>query len=399
MENTVTDGELPLEDVTIVDITQVLAGPFSTMVLGDMGADIIKIEPPGRGDRGRSIRPSPEYFDSVNRNKRSVTVDLKSERGQEVIKRLVTDADVLIESMKPGRMDNFGLGYADLEPENPDLVYCSITGFGTGSPYETLGAWDMIIQAMSGAMSMTGEADGPPVWSGLPSGDLIAGMYTVQSVLAALLARETGEISGEWIEVPMLDTAISWLTIRAGYTFGTGEPFPRTGTQHPSIAPFGVFECRDEPLVIAAGTDSLWSELCDALGRGELVDDSRFESLDARVSNREELRSTLGETLSKRSRSEWLDVLHDHGVPAGPIYDTKSVWGDDHVQWRQLHKTMDREDREDADVIDHPVHFSNLVTELATVPETLGESTEDVLREYGYSTEDIRELRRAGVID
>jgi crotonobetainyl-CoA:carnitine CoA-transferase CaiB-like acyl-CoA transferase len=160
-----------------------------------------------------------------------------------------------------------------------------------------------------------------------------------------------------------------------------------------------VFECRDEPLVIAAGTDSLWSELCDALGRGELVDDSRFESLDARVSNREELRSTLGETLSKRSRSEWLDVLHDHGVPAGPIYDTKSVWGDDHVQWRQLHKTMDREDREDADVIDHPVHFSNLVTELATVPETLGESTEDVLREYGYSTEDIRELRRAGVID
>jgi crotonobetainyl-CoA:carnitine CoA-transferase CaiB-like acyl-CoA transferase len=369
------------------------------MLLGDMGANVIKIEPPHRGDRSRSIQPSPEYFDIVNRNKQSVTIDLKSDQGQAVLRRLVEEADVILESMKPGRMDRFGLGYADLKADSPGLIYCSLTGFGTGSPYEKLGAWDMMIQAMSGAMSMTGQPDGPPVWSGLPSGDLIAGMYAVQSILAALLAREAGDITGEWIEVPMLDTAISWLSIRTAYTFGTGEPFPRTGMQHPSIAPFGVFECADEPVVIAAGTDSLWQDLCKALDREDLLEHQEFRSLDARVEHREELRSTLSETLSQRARSEWLDVLHEADVTVAPIYDTKSVWEDDHVAWRELHQTMARSNRPDADVIDHPVHFSNLVTELSSPPQQRGESTEDVLQDHGYSMEDIDALRRDDVIE
>lgn len=399
MKDTVTNGKLPLEDVTVIDITQVLAGPFSTMTLGDMGAEVIKIEPPGRGDRSRGISPSPEYYDTVNRNKKSITVNLKSDRGQGVIRQLVTDADVLVESMKPGRMEDFGLGYSDLKAVNPGLIYCSITGFGTGSPYESLGAWDMMIQAMSGAMSMTGQQDGPPLWSGLPSGDLIAGMYAVQSVLAALLAKEKDDITGEWIEVPMLDSAISWLTSRAGYTFGTGEPFPRTGTQHPSIAPFGIFECRDGMLVIAAGTDSLWRDLCEALGRPELIDDQRFSSLDDRLSNREELRSLLNDSLAERSRSEWMEALHEKDVPAGQIYDTKSVWEDKHVEWRELHRTIDRDNQQDANVIAHPVHFENLLTELATAPESLGASTEAVLRDFGYSNEEIQELRQMDIID
>ena len=393
------EGVLPLDGVTIVDLTQVLAGPFTTMNLGDMGAEVYKIESPGRGDRSRGIQPTPEYFDAVNRNKRSVTLDLKSERGQEVALDLLADADVFVESTKPGRIERYGLDYESVVEANPDIVYCSVTGFGEGSPYENLPAWDMLVQAMSGIMGMTGEPDGKPLWSGLPSGDLAAGMYANQSILAALFARERGQIAGEWIEVPMLDAAVSWLSIRAGYTFGTGEPFPRLGTHHPNIAPFGQFETADGDVVVAAGTDSLWRDLCDALDAAELADDERFEMLDDRAANTEALTDRLDELFSTYSQDELLDRLHAHDVPAGPIYDTETVWDDPHVRDRELRRTMPREGRSDAEVIDHPVHFRNLLTRLETPPESLGQSTDHVLSRVGYDAAEIAELRDEGVID
>lgn len=388
----------PLSGVTVVDITQVIAGPFATMNLGDLGADVIKVEAVDRGDRSRSIDPTPEYFDTLNRNKRSIEVNLKSEQGQAIVTELARQADVFIESAKPGRMEAFNLSYDRLSEENPELIYCSISGFGRDSPYEDLPAWDTLVQAMSGVMSITGEEDGPPLWSGLPSGDLITSMYTTQSVLAALYARERGDIDGEWIEVPMLDAAISWLSARAGHTFGLGEPFPRLGTRHPTLAPFGVYSCADENIVIAAGTDSLWRDLCEVLGREDLLDDERFETGSARAENHEVLNAEIEAVLADGPADEWIEVLQGANIPAGPIHDTKSVWEDEHVKRHELRQTIERTGRDDAEVIDHPIHFSTLATELSRAPEQLGASTTDVLEELGYDGDDIEQLREDGVI-
>jgi crotonobetainyl-CoA:carnitine CoA-transferase CaiB-like acyl-CoA transferase len=388
----------PLEGVTVVDVTQVIAGPFATMNLGDLGAEVVKIEAVGRGDRSRSIDPAPEYFDTLNRNKRSIEVDLKSDAGREIVTELARDADVFVESAKPGRMEAFGLSYDRLSAENPELIYCSISGFGRDSPYEELPAWDALVQAMSGIMSVTGQEGGPPLWSGLPSGDLVASMYTTQSVLAALYARERGAIDGEWIEVPMFDAAISWLSARAGHTFGFGEPFPRLGTRHPTLSPFGVYGCADENIVIAAGTDSLWRDLCAVLGIEELLDDERFATSAARAEHHDALKTEIEAVLADGPAEKWIDALQGANIPAGPIHDTESVWEDDHVQKRGLRRTLERDGRADAEVIDHPIHFSALATELSRPPEELGESTADVLEELGYDDGEIERLREADVI-
>jgi crotonobetainyl-CoA:carnitine CoA-transferase CaiB-like acyl-CoA transferase len=392
-------GVRPLSDVTVVDLTQVMAGPFATMLLGDMGADVVKIEAIGRGDRSRNSPPRQEYFDTMNRNKRSVALDLKSEEGQAVAASPLEAADVFIENTKPGRAAKFNLAYEDVREVNDEIIYCSITGFGSDSPYAGVPAYDMVIQAMSGIMSMTGEADGPPLWSGLPSGDLAAAMYAVQSVLLALYARDTGQIDGEWIEVPMLDAAISWLGPRAGHTFGTGEPFPRLGTQHLISAPFGVFQCADEPIVIAAGTNSLWYDLCAALDRPDLAAREDLDSRDGRADNVAELREELERTLSEATADEWVARLHDREVPAGPINDTKTVWEDDHVEGRGLRLSMEREGRPDAEVIDAPIHFEHILSGPQRPPPDLAEHTDDVLAELGYTSEEVDRLRDAGVVD
>ncbi len=392
-------GVLPLQGITVIDLTQVLAGQFATMTLGDLGANVIKIEAKSRGDRSRDIEPYPEYFDTVNRNKHSITLDLKSTTGQAVATSLIRDADVFIESTKPGRIDDYGLGYETLREENPDLIYCSISGFGQNTPYENVAAWDMLIQAMSGIMSITGTPDGPPLWSGLASGDLIAGSYAVQSILTALFARERDLLETEWIEVPMLDAAISWLTVRAGYTFGTDEPFPRFGTHHPQITPFGVFDCADSKIVIAAGTDSLWEDLCRALDITDTGSEPRFDSIANRVEHRDELRELLEAILEEKPASEWINIFNDYGIPAGPIHDTRSIWDDPHVKNHELKRVMERPERENATVIDHPIHYQTLTRTLSQPPEELGESTDSVLSEFGYSQTDIEQLREQEIID
>lgn len=393
-----TPESLPLSGVTVVDLTQVIAGPFGTMNLGDLGAEVIKVEAVGRGDRSRGIQPTPAYFDTINRNKRSIEVDLKTEDGQQIVRELVADADVFVESTKPGRVESFNLAYEDLREVNDSIIYCSISGFGSDSPYENLPAWDTLVQAMSGIMSVTGEEGGQPLWSGLPSGDLITSMYTTQSILTALYARERGDIDSEWIEVPMLDAAISWLSARAGHTFGTDEPFPRLGTRHPSIAPFGLFSCRDETIVIAAGTQSLWTDFCAVLEREDLLRDERFETMHDRSQHPEVLTEIIETELASESADVWIDRLQAADIPAGPIHDTKSIWEDEHVVRRNLKRTMEREGRDDAEVIDHPVHFSSLQTHLGTPPEELGESTDGLLAQYGYDEAEIERLREQGVV-
>jgi len=389
----------PLDGITVVDLTQVIAGPFATMVLGDMGADVVKVEATGRGDLARLWRPRPEYFDTLNRNKRSVAVDLATEDGQRVVHSLLADADVLVENMKPGRMAKFNLDYETVGERNPDLVYCSISGFGEDSPYADLPAWDIIVQAMSGVMSITGEADGEPVWCGLPIGDITAGHYAVHSVLGALYGRDFGGASGDRIEVPMMDSLVSLLTARAGHTFGTGEPFPRAGTRHPTICPFGVYDTSDGKLVVAAGTDGLWPSFCDAIGRPDLLEDDRFDSQDTRLDNRDALMAEIEPALEARTTDHWIATLHDAEVPATRINDTKTVWDDPHVERRDLHRRMPRDGRDDADVIAPPVRFRNQDERMELPPPNLGEHTDEVLRECGLSTDEIEALRASGAVE
>lgn len=398
MINEHSESDRPLADLTVVDLTQVISGAFSAMMLGDMGAEIIKIEAIGRGDLCRTFEPSPQYFDAMNRNKRSVELDLKSEQGQEVALQLIEDADVFIENAKPGSIEKFGLTYDEIVEVNPEIVYCSISGFGTDSPYENLPSWDMLIQGMSGMMGMTGEEGGGPIWSGLPAGDIAASMYATQSILAAVYARESGRIESEFIEVPMLDTLISWLTTRAGYSFATGEPFPRLGTHHPALAPFGVYDTADGKIVVGAGTDGLWPSFCRGLGREDLLEREEYETLEKRLENRPQLREELQAALEERTTDEWLDRMHAESAPVGRINDTLTVWEDEHVIKRGLHRQMERPGGEPADVIDSPVTFRNLDIELELPPPGLGEHTDEVLREKGFDDETIRELRENDVI-
>lgn len=389
----------PLSDVTVVDLTQVIAGPFATMMMGDMGADVIKVEATDRGDLSRQWQPRPEYFDTLNRNKRSVSVDLSTEQGQEVVRSLLEDADVFVENMKPGGMEKFNLTYEEVAKINPNIIYCSISGFGSDSPYDSLPAWDIIIQAMSGVMGITGEADGEPVWCGLPIGDLTAAQYTVHSVLASLYARDPDEDFSEHIEVPMMDSLVSLLTARAGHTFGTGESFPRAGTRHPTSSPFGVYDTSDGKIVVAAGTDGLWSSFCEALDRPDMVEDEGFNSQDKRLENREALMSEIESELTERSTDYWIEEMHGSSVPAAPINDTKTVWDNPHVQHRNLHRQMEREGMEDADVIASPIRFQNQDERMELPPPNLGEHTDEVLEEYGLDADEIEEFRQSGAIE
>lgn len=388
----------PLEDLLVVDLTQVASGPFATMLLGDLGADVVKLEEVNRGDRAREFEPRPEYFDTLNRNKQSIAVDLKEEEGQQVARDLLREADVFVENTKPDRLETYNLSYDQISKFNPQLIHCSISGFGSPSPYENIPAWDMLIQAMSGIMGLTGEEDGPPIWSGLPSGDLIAAMYAVVSIVTALYARERGAINSEYIEIPMFDSAVSWLTARAGHTFGTGEPFPRSGTRHPIAEPFGQFECLDGHIVVAAGTDSLWDDFCTAIDREDIRNDNRFSSMEKRVQNRGDLLDELGPVFEERSTDAWLKQLHYHDVPAGPIHDTKTVWADPHVKQRNLRRSMDRDNGNSADVIANPIYYDSLVTRMAHAPPMLGEHTEEVLNEIGYSREKIKRLQESNIV-
>ena len=397
MELDRANATLPLEDLQVIGLAQAVAGPFATMLLADLGAEVVKVEPVRTGDTARHVPPIPKYFEAMNRNKRTVSVDLKSEEGQEVVYRLLDDADVFVENAKMESLEDFDLTAERVFEREDHLVYCSIKGFGRGSPYEGRPAWDLIVQAMSGIMSLAGERDGPPMWSGLLSGDLIPAMYSVQAIVAALYAVERGDIEREYIEVPMLDSAVSWLTVRASHTFGTGEKFPRDGSQHPTMTPFGTFECSDGTIVVGASTDSLFERFCRAIDREDLLEDERFETLAKRVEHRDDLLPKVEPVLAERACQEWLDTFGEYGVPAGAINDTKTVWEDEHVQQRNLHRTIEKRDGGTADVIDNPVRFANLGTEIRLPPPELGADTDDVLERYGYTSEEIARLRADGV--
>jgi len=325
---------LPLEGLRVLDLSRVLAGPYATMALADLGADVIKVEHPERGDDTRHWGPpfaggESAYFLAVNRNKRSIGVDLKSDQGLERVKRLAADADVVIENWKRGALEGMGLGYEALRETNPDLVYCSITGFGPG-PDEYRPGYDFLVQARAGIMGITGQPGGEPTKVGVAAADIFCGMMAANAILAALHRRSvTGE--GARVEVPLFESTLSWLANRGQEYLISGEDTGLIGNAHPSIVPYQTFDAADKPIVVAVGNDAQFGRLCEALGLPDLADDDRYATNPDRVANREELVAILQERFSERTADEWVGTVRGAGVPCGPVNALSDVFEDEHV--------------------------------------------------------------------
>jgi crotonobetainyl-CoA:carnitine CoA-transferase CaiB-like acyl-CoA transferase len=380
---------LPLTGVRVLDFTRVLAGPYCTMLLADMGAEVIKIEEPERGDETRQWGPPwagegddamSAYYLCANRNKRSVTLNLKSAEGQATARRLATTAQIVVENFKPGALAAYGLGYADLAALNPALVYCSITGFGQTGPYSERPGYDFVIQAMSGLMSITGPADGEPYKIGVAITDVIAGLFACTSILAALRhAEATGQ--GQQLDVSLLDTALAALVNVASNALIGGVPPARYGNAHPNIVPYQTFPSADGEFAVAVGNDRQFAALCRVIGLPQLSADAQYATNPARVANREALVALLSERFRARPAAAWVEALLTAGVPCGAVNDIPTILHDPHVQARGLVQSVLLANGALAQMIGMPVGFSATPPQLRYPPPAHGADTEGVVGE------------------
>lgn len=393
-----------LDGIRVLDLTRVLAGPFCTMMLGDLGADVIKVEAPGRGDDTRGWGPpfaeggESAYFLSANRNKRSLTLDLKSPAGRDVLRDLVRWADVLVENFKTGTLDAWGVGAEELERLRPGLIYCSITGYGaTGTARERPG-YDFIVQAEGGFMSLTGPEDGEPYRAGVAIADLSAGMFAASAILAALFRRERGG-GGQRIDISLMDAQISLLSYVASNFLVTGQVPRRFGNAHPNIVPYQAFRARDGYFAFAAGNDLQWRRFCEAVQQPEWSSDPRFASNPERLSHRRELVGALQEIFSHRTVAEWLEVCRRSGVPAGPIRTLDQVFGDPYVRERDMLVEIEHPTAGLLSMVGSPFKISGKSVRIRTAPPLLGQHSEEILAgDLGYTAERIGALRGGGAV-
>ena len=395
-------ADQPLKGIRVLDLTRVLAGPYCAMLLGDMGAEVIKIEEPDRGDDTRGWPPfasgESTYFMSVNRNKKSVTLNLKAPEGRELLKRLTKKSDVLLENFRTGTMEKLGLGYATLSRLNPKLVYCAMSGFGESGPESHRGGYDLIVQAESGVMDLTGFADGPPVKVGNSIADLVAGMSGAHGVTLALLARQRTK-RGQKVEIAMLDVMAALLTYQAGMYLNAGRTPARRGNEHPSIVPYEVFKAADAYLVIGAANDSLWERCCAALERPELAKESRYATVASRVEHRATLVPRLNEILGARPAADWLKRLEAAGVPAGRIRTVPEVCESEHLKARGMVVALAHPKAGTVKMMGVPIRLHGTPGRPTTAAPLLGADTESVLtRVLGVRRADVRRLRDAGVV-
>ena len=395
--------DAPLSGVTVLDFTRVLSGPYCTMLLADMGARVIKIEQPGRGDDTRAWGPpfvhgESAYFLSINRNKESLTLDLKHPSSRNVLDALLQRADVVVENFRPGTMERLGLGYDDVARRFPRIVYCSISGFGQTGPRRAEPGYDAVIQGEAGLMSITGAADGPPFRLGVAIADIVSGMFAAQGIAMALLARERTQ-RGQRVDVGMLDATAALLTYQAGIYFATGNTPMRMGNRHPTIVPYETFPARDGDFVVAVGNDEQWIRFCGAIGAPELAGDVRFATNRDRVGNYEALRPLLVARLQSRTRSEWVEDLKAAGVPCGAVRDVAEVLQDSQLTAREMVETVEHTTAGALRVLGVPIKLSATPGAVRTAPPALGEHTRQILAaDCGLSDREIEALRARGVV-
>lgn len=393
-----------LEGIRVIDLTRVLAGPFCTMLLGDLGADVIKVEVPGRGDDTRQWGPpfTPQgesaYFLSANRNKRSLTLNLKSEQGLRILRELIASGDVLIENFRAGTLEGWGLDYAALQRLRPGLIYCTITGYGYSGPYRQRPGYDFIVQAMSGFMSVTGPAEGEPFRAGVAIADLASGMFACNAVLASLFARERSG-RGQRIDIALLDCQLALMSYVASNYLVSGEPPKRYGNAHPNIVPYEVFRGSDEYFAFAAGNDAQWGKFCRQVGHADWAVDSRFATNPARLENRIVLVGLLNELFAGRPVAEWLALCEQIGLPAGPINSIDRVLDDPQILARGMRLEVAHATEGNLPILGSPLTIPTAPAEMRLAPPTLGQHTEDILGELlGYDQAAIAALRESGVV-
>jgi len=395
----------PLTGLRVLDLTRVLAGPTCTQMLGDLGAEVIKIERPEAGDDTRGFAPpfvpntkESAYFVGVNRNKKSVTLDIAKPEGQAIIHKLLEHCDILVENFKVGALAKYGLGYEQLAKTHPRLIYCSITGFGQTGPYAPRPGYDALIQAMGGVMSLTGEPNGSPQKVGVPVADLFAGLYGCIGILAAVNHRNsTGQ--GQQIDIGMLDTHVAWLANQGMNYLATGENPPRLGNQHPNIAPYQEFPTKDGYIILAVGNDPTFERFCKAFGQEALLADPRFATNPIRVQNRQLVTDTLTPVMKSKTTAEWIDALEALKIGCGPINTLEQVFADPHVQAREMVVDMAHGSGETVKVIANPVKLSATPPSYRSAPPVLGEHTNAVLTDVlKMSAAEIAALKDKGIL-
>jgi crotonobetainyl-CoA:carnitine CoA-transferase CaiB-like acyl-CoA transferase len=403
-QETASDGRStgtgPLAGIRVVDLTRVMTGPYCTMMLGDLGADVIKVEVPGKGDDTRAWGPpflegEAAYYLSINRNKRSIALDLKSEAGKAVLWRLIEGADVLVENFSPGTLGRLGFGWDAVHARNPSLVFASISGFGQTGPGANRTAYDLIVQGMGGIMSVTGEPGGMPTRYGIPIGDISAGMFAAYAIAAALFARSrAGE--GQYIDVSMFGGQVAMLTYQAATWFATGRVPEASGNAHPLIAPYDTFATKDGYVNIAVGNDGLWIRFCQAMGLDDMARDERFLTNAGRVSHRAEIYAAIEPVLQAMTTAEVVAALDAVSVPCGPINRVDAVFAEPQVAHMKLRREVEHPTLGPIAQTGFPYAFSNAELDIRRHPPMLGEQTEEILREAGFTAEEIAHILESG---
>ncbi len=392
----------PLAGIKVVDLSRFIAGPYCTMRLGDMGAEVIKVESPGKGDDSRALGPpfikgESAYYMSFNRNKKSIALNLRQEKGREILTKLIEDADIFIENYRVGITAQMGMTYEDVKKIKEDIIYCSVTGYGHNGPYKEKPSFDVMIQGEAGLMSVTGFPDGPPQRVGVAIADILAGHNSFEGILLALLVREkTGQ--GQFVDISLLDSIISILTYQAGHFLATGEAPNRVGNRHPMITPYEIFETKDGYVIFAVGNQRLWENFIQVLGRPELNEDPRFATMNDRNQHPAELKEIIEQITVAKTTAEWVGIMEKTGVPCGRIRTLDQVLTDDHVAVREMVVEREHPTAGKIKLLGNPIKLSATPGGVVLPPPTLGQHTDQILASLGYGEQEISAFREEGIV-